>query len=142
MKRATPFPRSLLAFPFAAVLLLQQVCAAEPNPEIISRLEEILKIRDSQLQEEKLIEELGRSDIEKMGRLKVATLDVKIELATERGDPDKVAAYLEEKIEVYQDLIKRMEAMSNEGRRALADLAPIRIALLETEIQLLRLQED
>ena len=90
----------------------------------------------------KLIEELGRSDIEKIGRLKVATLDVKIELATERGAPDKVAAYLEEKIEVYQDLIKRMEVMSNEGRRALADLAPIRIALLETELQLLRLQED
>ncbi|MEM1442550.1 MAG: hypothetical protein AAGF67_09420 [Verrucomicrobiota bacterium] len=140
MKHDVLFRSILLALAFAGLFQSQQSCFAEPNPEIVSRLEQILEIRKQELQEELLKDRLGRSDHEDMASFQIAVAEAKMMLNLELEEFDEAVNRLKEIVEIHRTLIDRLEALSESDMVTQASIASHRIALLEAEIKLLRIE--
>lgn len=112
--------------------------AAVPDPEIVSKLEEIVALEESAVKEQQLLAELGTNDAIDQLNAEIALSEARIRLAEEQNDRATITRELEAIVSQTKSILDRAQALTEEGRRSDSDLKDIRIALLEAEIRLRR----
>jgi len=108
----------------------------KPDPEIVGKLEEIVKLRQRELETEQIRTETGESSDDGAARLALA--NARMTLARELGQQDAVVTELRNLVKSYQQALDRAKALAEEDRRTLSDLSQLRVRLLDAEIQLRR----
>lgn len=108
----------------------------EPDPLIVSKLQEIVKLRERQAKEAQLLVEMGQGAND--GAVEVALAEARIALAREQGQSDAVVDELRNLVKVLEKRFKREEALFDEDRRTQANIGQLRVALLEAEVRLQR----
>lgn len=131
---------ALFLLPFLGVACSPQETtnAAAPDPEIVSKLEEIVALEESAVKEQQLLAELGTNDAIDQLNAEIALSQARIRLAQEQGDRASITRELETIVSQTKSILDRAQALTEEGRRSDSDLKDIRIALLEAEIRLRR----
>ena len=112
-----------------------------PNPEIVSKLETIIQVRERQLKEQEILMDLGRGDSIDLGDAVTVLSEAKIALATELNQPEKVIADLQKIVKIRKEILKREELLAEEDRETMTELGDRRISVLEADVQLLRAKQ-
>jgi len=110
----------------------------KPNPEIIAKLQEIVKLRERQMETQQLLMELKKGESKDLAAAKVALAAARIEVAKEQGQAEEVEKELRKIIKAWKSCVAREEALAEEDRKTLTELGELRVALLEAEIRLLQ----
>jgi hypothetical protein len=135
-----------LASIFAFVLVAQQRNVQErqagpegPDPSIISKLSEIVNIREGLAKSYELMLGAGRAPAYDSTEIELA--EARIELAREQGQSDGIINELKGLVATHERLMKRVEAVAAQGSGSAGDVDRARAALLEAEVRLLRAQK-
>lgn len=112
--------------------------AAAPDPEIVSKLEEIIALEERAVKEQQLLAELGTNDAIDQLHAEIALSEARIRLAEEQNDRATITRELEAIVSQTKSILDRAQALTEEGRRSDSDRKDVRIALLEAEIRLRR----
>jgi hypothetical protein len=116
----------------------KQGTAPKSNPEILSKLEQVVALRQKLVEQHDVLAAAGRAQATDPSP-QVALCQARIELARERQQPDVVLAQLREVASVYERLLKwAEERVTDRLESTIVD--NLRVGLLEAEIRLLREQ--
>lgn len=107
-----------------------------PDPVVIRKLEEIVKLRDRIAESAKLELELGRGDSLNEAFVKLA--EAKLELASEKGNQEGIISALETIVQFRQHELDREISLAEDDRRTQEEIGHFRIKLLKAEIRLHR----
>ncbi len=130
------YPAALLAFAFLLTSASPGEDAKSPDPVVIGKLEEIIKIREVIAQTAQLEIELGTENPDTEAIFELA--DAKIALAIEKGDEAAVISGLESIVKLRTQEFKRELLLAEEDRRTKTEIGNFKIKLLEAEIRLRR----
>lgn len=114
----------------------------KPDSKIVSKLEEIVELRQRQLKTELLLAELGRGEIDNLITTLVDLSEARIAVLEEQGKPKMVIAELQKMVKTLQMRLKREELLVEEERRTSDELSKIRVAVLKAEVRLLRAEKN
>ena len=109
--------------------------AAQPNPEIVLKLEKIVAIRQRQFKAYEDAAKLGRAPIDATSEINL--IEARICLAREKSDKETVRNELHKLVAVQKHRLERLERLAVD-RVPPDELDKARIELLNAEIQLLR----
>jgi hypothetical protein len=112
---------------------VRQSGLSEPDATIISKLTEIVSIRERLAKDYGLLLAAGR--VPAAGLAEVELAEARIELALERGQPDEIWAELKGLVAAHERRVERVTAVARDGG---AEADGARAALLEAEVRLLR----
>ncbi len=112
---------------------------ANQDPLIVSKLRELIQIREKQVKLQKVLVEAGRASAEPV--LEVALAEARIDLARELGQQEVVLASLRDIVQLRKQWVEHLEAR-NAARERAADLEAARAALITAEVRLLREQKS
>jgi hypothetical protein len=134
-----------LASVFTFVLVAQQQRnsparpgAVEPDARIVSKLTEIVSIRERLAKNYDEMLRAGRANADGLAEVELA--EARIELARERNQTDAVIAELQGLVAVHERRIKRMSGLTKD-RVAPGEIDRAQAALLEAQVRLLRAQK-
>jgi hypothetical protein len=126
-----------LTLAFACVLTAQQQ-QREPALEsaIVSKLSEIVKIRERLAESHKIMLANGRGVAD--GQVDIELAEARVALATELGDKAKTVAELKKLAAVHEMRAKSISEQVQRGVASTEQLGRAQAALLEAEVRLLR----
>lgn len=112
-----------------------------PDPEIIQKLEEIVRIYELRVDTEQLKWEMGTG--EHLIEAKIELTEAIIELEREKRRPDAVIAEMKRLVSLCQKRLNREMALYEREQHLSEDeLAEMKLDLLRAEVQLLRAEKD
>ena len=121
--------------------LCGQDAKSKPNAEIVTKLEEIVKIRERQAESVTLQYEMGQVPSTQLATANSQLAESRIALAEELGSKEDVVVYLLDLVKSQKMLHDRTKALFDDGRSTADDMRGIQASLLESEVRLLRAQE-
>jgi len=132
-----------LASAFTFVLVAQQqrnplVRSPEPDPQILSKLSEIVSIRERAAKNHHEMLQAGRASHNGLAEVELA--EARIDLARERGRPEAIVAELKGLVAAHERRTKWMAGLATD-RIAVADIDRAQVELLEAQVRLLRAQK-
>jgi hypothetical protein len=136
-----------LALTFACALLAQQQPrnpvtrppgSARPNTMIISKLSEIVTIRERIAKDYELLLATGRAPADSAAEIELA--EARIALAEERGHDDMIVTELKSLVAVHERRAKKFAALAKD-RVTPGDADRAQAAFLEAQVRLLRAQK-
>jgi hypothetical protein len=135
-----------LGLSFALVLIAQQQRsspalspgAVNPDERIISKLSEIVSIRERLAKDYEQGVAAGRAPAD--GPAEIDLAEARINLARERGQPAAIVAELQGLVAAHERRTKRLRSLASD-RVPPGDVERAQAALLETQIRLLRAQK-
>lgn len=137
------YPAALIV---SACLLTNLLSAApennskQPDPVVVKKLEEIIKIRERIAETAQLEFELGKVVAYNEALTELA--EAKIALAYETREPSVVVSELASIVALRQQQLNREKALAEDSRRTEEGIGVIRIKLLEAEIRLHRAKTE
>jgi hypothetical protein len=111
--------------------------AGNPDPQIVSRLTEIVSIRERIVKIHEQMREVGRMTESSVAEIELA--EARIDLAKEKGKRQEVAAGLRNLVAIHEKRWKKVSALVgdrvalDEVERAKADLLAAQVRLLRAE---------
>ncbi|MBI2950059.1 MAG: hypothetical protein HYY23_20695 [Verrucomicrobia bacterium] len=147
MKKTTPIFVAIVGVAFSVFLVAQQqtsgqekrAAGAEPNRAVIEKLEQIVAIREGQLQSYEVQLQAGRATVID-GSPETELADARIRLAREKNQEAAVVTELRNLVATLERRMKKVEVLARD-RLAPGDIDRFKLALLEAEIRLLRAQK-
>lgn len=112
--------------------------AVEAHSTVISKLQEIVAIRERLFESEQVQLQQGRSPLESSAEIDL--VEARIQLARERNQRDAVLAELRSLVAAHERRFKRVEPLARD-RMPQAALDQIKVGVLEAEVRLLREQK-
>ncbi len=136
----------VLASVFTFVLVAQQqrtssarpTGAAEPDARIVSKLSEIVSIRERQAKNFEQMLAAGRASGDGLAQVELA--EARVELAREQGQPAAIITELQGLVAAHERRTKWMAGLAID-RLAPGHIDRAQIALLEAQVRLLRAQK-
>lgn len=119
-------------------LVEEKASVKKPNPEIIAKFQEIVKVRERQSEEQRLMGEMGKGKAKDLGAAELALAEARIALLKEQGRAELVEKELRNLVKLLKKHVAREEALAEEDRRSTTELGELRVALLEAEVRLLQ----
>jgi hypothetical protein len=120
----------------------QQTLKEELQPEsppsdsaIITKLEEIVSIREGLFETYEILLRAGRIPANSSTAIELA--DARIELARERGEHERILAEMQQIVLIHEEHIKRLQGRSVDQATS-TEVERARALLLEAEVRLLR----
>lgn len=113
---------------------------ANSDPAIVDKLREILSIRETLVEANRLAVRNGRGETD--GRHALALAEARLALADELDQHDEQVAALAEALKVHQRRLEFAKRRAEAGSASPEDVETIRVAVLETEVRLLRKQNS
>ena len=128
---------------FTFVLVAQQqrnspVRSPEPDARIVSKLSEIVGIRERAAKNYQEMLKAGRASHDGLAEVELA--EARVDLARERGRPDAIITELQGLVEAHERRTKWMAGLATD-RIAPAEIGRAQVALLEAQVRLLRAQK-
>ena len=132
-----------LASAFTFMLVAQQqrnspVRPPEPDARIVSKLSEIVGIRERIAKNYEEMLKAGRAS--RNGLAEVELAEARVDLARERGQPDAIIAELQSLVAAHERRTKWMGSLASD-RIPSEEIDRAQAALLEAQIRLLRAQK-
>jgi hypothetical protein len=132
---------------FTAILIAQQRSSPEgrqpaptaaPDPRIVVLLQEIVAIRERQVQNHQLLRDAGRASVDSAPEVEL--IEARIRLALELRQTQTVRAELSQLVAAQEQRLKRVESVARDWRSADVDAA--RVDLLDARIRQMRDDES
>ncbi|MDF1740176.1 MAG: hypothetical protein P1U86_13520 [Verrucomicrobiales bacterium] len=133
------YPAALIASAFLLTTLLAAAPdndAESPDPLVIEKLEEIVKIRERIAETARLEFALGKTVAFNEAAIELS--EAKIALASEKREPAVVVSELNAIVALRQEQLDREKALVEDSRRTEEGISVIRVKLLEAEVRLHR----
>jgi hypothetical protein len=111
---------------------------SQDNAAIVSKLSEVVKIRERLLEGHKRMLEKGVASGTEMVEIELA--EARVALANEQGVKATTLTELKALVAAHEARLKRIRAASESGRSPYGELDRAQAALLEVEVRLLRAQ--
>ena len=106
---------------------------------VVAKLSEIVEIRKASIERAKIRYASGDVDEDQMSTLSLALAEARITLAQEQGQKEAVLAALKEIVSIHERRFRLVQARSFD-QATKEDVATSRLALLESEVRLLKAQ--
>lgn len=129
------------AFTFALVAQQQRnspVRSPEPDARIVSKLSEIVGIRERAARNYQEMMKAGRASRDGLAEVELA--EARVDLARERGQTEAVIAELQSLVAAHERRTKWMASLATD-RIAPGEIDRAQVALLEAQVRLLRAQK-
>jgi hypothetical protein len=115
-----------------------QSAAGNPDPQIISRLTEIVNIRERAAKNHEQMRAAGRAPENSVAEIELA--EARINLAKEKGQRQEIATELRNLVAIHEKRWKRIGALPTD-RVAQDEIDRARVDLLAAQVRLLRAEK-